>query len=216
MVITILTDNEKSWFIPFGYKLKEELSLLGHETYYVFNKNEIKVGDICFLLSCSRLIEENYLERNKNNIVVHASDLPKGRGFSPLQWQILEGKNEIVLTLFEVVKDVDAGPYYIKDKVFFEGHELLNEMRNILGNKIISMCIHYVNNKEKLIPFTQEGEPTFYRRRKIKDDEIDPNKSIIELFNHLRIADNENFPLWFRLKGHKYIIKVYKDLRNDK
>lgn len=92
MIINILTDNKKSWFIPYGYTLQSKLQELMHNVHFVFDKNDIHEGDICFLLSCSKIIEKEYLERNKNNIVVHASDLPKGKGFSPLQWQVLEGK----------------------------------------------------------------------------------------------------------------------------
>jgi len=211
MIINILTDNINSWFIPYGFKLKKDLEILGHEVFYVFNKNEIREGDICFLLSCSHIVENQFLRRNKNNIVVHASDLPKGKGFSPLQWQILEGKNEIVLTLFEAVDEVDAGPYYFKEKIVFDGTELLDEIHEIMGNKIIDMCKFYVINKNKLKPIPQLGESSFYRRRTKRDDEIDPNKSIIELFNHFRIADNEKYPLWFKYKGKIYYLKIYPE-----
>jgi len=210
MVITILTDDIQSWFVPYGMRLKSELELLGHNVYYVFNKNEIQEGDVCFLLSCSRIVENQFLRKNKNNIVVHASDLPKGRGFSPLQWQILEGKNEIVLTVIEAVDEVDAGPYYLKEKVTYDGSELLVEMRERLGNKIIGLCKYFINNKDTLKPIEQVGESTFFRRRTRKDDEIDPNKTIVELFNQLRIADNEKYPLWFTLKDNIYYLKIYK------
>lgn len=209
MKITILTDNKKSWLIPFGLILQQKLESLGNSVKYVFNKEEIENGDICFLLSCSRIIEENYLSRNKNNIVIHASDLPKGKGFSPLQWQILEGKNEIVVTLFEAAKEVDAGPFYLKDKIFFTGNELYPELREKLGQKIIEMAIKFIINKENLTPQEQVGEETFYRKRTEKDDEIDPYKSIAEQFDHFRIANNDENPLWFSLRNRKYILKIY-------
>lgn len=210
MKITILTDNKHSWFVPFGKILEDELKRNGHSVNYVFNKKEIRKGDICFLLSCSRIVNNEYLKRNKSNIVVHASDLPKGKGFSPLQWQILEGKNEIPVTLFEVVEKVDAGPYYLKEKIVFDGTELYSELRSKLGKKIIDMCIYYVDNFVKLKPIEQKGDETFYRRRTVKDDKIDPYKSIVEQFNHFRIADNDNFPLWFEYKGTKYNVFIKK------
>lgn len=211
MQITIITDNTFSWFIPYGEQLKSKLQFIGHHAEYVFKKQDIIKGDICFLLSCSRIVEQNYLNYNVNNIVVHASNLPSGKGFSPLQWQILEGKNEIFLTLFEAVNDVDAGPFYFKDKIIFKGNELLNEMRDIMGKKIIDMCLFYVNNQKDLFPIEQEGDETFYRRRIIEDDEIDINKSIAEQFNLFRIADNKHFPLWFRYKGKKMYLKIFEE-----
>lgn len=214
MTITILTDSDKSWFIPHGNELLNNLVKLGHTVFYVHNAADVVVGDICFLLSCTKLVSENTLLLNKNNIVVHASDLPKGKGFSPLQWQILEGKKEICLTLFEVVNAVDAGPFYSKADIQFSGYELYEELREILAKKIICMCLEYVQNRDVLKPIMQVGPESFYKRRTDKDDEIDINKSIYELFNHFRIADNQNYPLYFNIDGRKYFIRIQSDSNN--
>lgn len=210
MTITIITDNNQSWFIDYGEVLKSKLIANGHEVEYVFDKNDIKAGDVCFILSCSKIIGQKYLDKNQHNIVVHASDLPLGKGFSPLQWQILEGKNIIPLTLFEAVEGVDAGPYYLKKSVNFNGTELHDELRKGLAEKIIEMCLEFVENYQQMSPIEQSGEETFYERRTEKDDEINPEKSIAELFNHFRIADNTKYPLYFTYKNKKYTIKVDK------
>lgn len=210
MKITVLTDNRKSWFTTYGHQLVEALHDLGHESTYVHDKRDIKKGQICFLLSCVNIVGSKYLERNTHNIVIHASDLPCGKGFSPLQWQILEGKNEIVLTLFEAVDEVDAGPYYIKDTVKYEGTELYNEIRNKLAEKIIEMCLYYISNIKNLNLSPQKGIESFYPRRTTIDDMIDIDKSIMEQFNHFRIADNINYPLWFEYRGVRYKIKIEK------
>jgi methionyl-tRNA formyltransferase len=211
MDITILTDNQKSWFVPYGKVLLEKLAELKNNVSYVFNATEVKQGDVCFLLSCTRLVPAEVLRLNKNNIVVHASDLPKGKGFSPLQWQVVEGSNKIPLTLFEVTEGVDAGPYYLKDEIIFSGYELLDEMRKKMAEKIIDMCIKYITHFHDLKSIGQEGEESFYKRRTKKDDELDVNKTIAEQFNHLRIANNDLHPLYFHYKGEKYILKIYKE-----
>ena len=210
MKIQILTDNIKSWFIPYGHILKKKLEEINHEVSYVYNKTNLLMSDICFFLSCSSLIDNEYLNLNKHNIVIHASDLPYGKGFSPLQWQILEGKDEIKLTLFEAVEKCDAGPYYFKSNLVFDGSELYNELREKLAQKIILMCIDYVANIDQLEPIKQAGEESIFRRRKTADDEIDIHKTIAEQFNHFRIADNDNFPLYFHYRGCSYLLKIYK------
>ena len=210
MKITILTDDINSWFVSYGKKLVKNLKNQNHQVLYVFDQSEIKNGDVCFFLSCTRVVKEEFLKMNKYNIVVHASDLPKGKGFSPLQWQILEGKDEICLTLFEAVNEIDAGPFYIKDKLLLKGNELYLELRMKLGIKIIDMCTFFINNISKLKPIKQSGNSSYYRRRNSSDDELNINKSIKEQFNHFRIADNQNYPLWFEYKKNKYIIKIDK------
>jgi methionyl-tRNA formyltransferase len=210
MIITIFTDDKDSWFVEHGRILEEVLRQLNYQTDYVLDKSDIKSGDICFLLSCSNIVDKSVLSLNRHNIVVHASDLPAGKGFSPLQWQILEERNDIILTLFEAIEAVDAGDYYIKDSINFDGTELHEELRNRLAEKIIQMCVKYVIEFNKMKPKQQIGAESFYKRRTKADDEIDIDKTIRELFNHFRIADNNRSPLYFNHLGHKYFLTVNK------
>ena len=56
-------------------------------------------GDILFLISCSDIIKPEILKKFRKSLVIHASDLPRGRGFSPHIWAILNGED----TLFVLV-----------------------------------------------------------------------------------------------------------------
>lgn len=211
MKITILVDDINSWFIPYAKVLKKQLEDRQNHVSLILNAKSADGGDICFLLSCSKIVTANFLEKFRHNIVVHASDLPTGKGFTPLKWQIIEGKDDIVLTLFEAIEAVDAGPYYMKEMLHFDGTELLEELRQIMADKIIEMCLEYAIDPEKYPAKQQQGEESFYPRFTKSDDMIDIDKSIKEQFNHFRVADNEKFPLWFEYKGKKYtlLIKEY-------
>lgn len=83
--------------------------------------NDLRAGDFCFYLSCSQIVPPHVLGRFRNNLVVHESDLPQGKGWSPLTWQILEGKNRIPVILFEATEKVDSGPIYAQEWLEFEG-----------------------------------------------------------------------------------------------
>jgi methionyl-tRNA formyltransferase len=211
MRISLLTDDPSSWFVPYGKNLVDRLAALGHASEYFFDSRSIPRGDICFLLSCTKMVNRECLGRNVNNIVVHASDLPLGRGFSPLQWQILGGQSDVVLTLFEAVEELDAGPHYLKSTVHYEGTELLGELRQKMAESIIALCINYAVNRDALKPIAQSGTATFFPRRVAKDDELDASSSIVGVFNHLRIADNDKHPVFFNYKGRKYYLKIYAD-----
>ncbi len=207
--IYVLVDNINSWFVPYAKQLVNTINSNGYESYLIHNSDQNIKGDICFLLSCTKLVKKEFLNNFSNCIVIHASDLPQGKGFSPLQHQILEGKNEIVLTLFEVVEAMDAGPFYLKDKITFNGLELLPELRDKMALKIQEMCIKYLNDYEELTPIEQSGEESFYARFTKENDRIDIDKTLREQINHIRVADNNKFPLWFEYGGRKYILKVY-------
>lgn len=208
--IAVLVDDPNSWFTPYAKALCDKLIQAGKAATLYHQHTDVPSVDVCFLLSCTKIVKKDFLDNNKHNIVVHASDLPKGKGFTPLKWQILENKNIIPLTLFEAVEACDAGPFYVKDTISFEGHEMLLEMQETMALKIIEMCLSFVLNYSEMVPHVQEGDSTYYHRFRKEDDCLDINKTIAEHFNHFRIADSERFPLYFEHLGHKYNIVVTK------
>lgn len=210
--IQVLVDNSDSWIIPFAKGLVKDLRESGHEVLFRSNVNEVDKGDILFLLGCTHIFKR--LELNKNNLVVHESNLPLGKGWSPLTWQIIEGKNEIPICLFEAVESVDAGPVYLVDQIHFEGHELIDELRQKQGEKTVTLCRKFVESYDKIFPAQQEGKSTYYEKRTAKDSELDINKSLKEQFNLLRVVDNERYPAFFRYNGHDYILKISKSEKN--
>lgn len=209
MRISILVDNINSWELPYAQELFEKLK----EKYSVFlvhNQKEIEAGDVAIFLSCEKLVKKEILIKNKYNLVVHASKLPEGKGFSPLTWQIIEGKNEITLTLFDAVEEVDAGSIFYQATVDFLGYELIDEMRNTLGNKINDLIFNFLSDYPDIKPIKAGGQESFYRRRTKDDSELSPEKTITEQFNLLRVVDNERYPAFFNYQGHKYLLKIYK------
>lgn len=213
MIVTILTDHMESWFVPYGYQLLELLNSIENvSANYVFKQEDIQENNnILFLLSCVKLVSEETLKKSDTNIVVHASDLPRGKGFSPLQWQIREGKASIVLTLFEATKEVDAGNVYSKATVLFTGTELLTELRKKMALKTVEMCQSYILNLSDMQSQPQVGDETFYRRLKNEDDELDVDKTICELMNQIRSSDFEKYPPYFRYQGRKYYMRIECD-----
>jgi len=213
--ITILVDNEKSWFLSYAENLVKLLSK-HHKVSLVNRYSRIKPGDCLFLLSCLKILPKHILKLNKNNIVIHGSDLPKGRGFSPIIWQILENKKKIVLTLFEANSKFDTGKFYFKDSIRLRGDELLDETHRIVGNKIIHMAFKFIKERHSLIAKEQIGKPTYLRKRTENDDLLPVNESIAHIFDRLRVVDNRLYPAYFFFRGFKYILKIYKGKKHGK
>lgn len=213
--ISVLNDNPGSWFMPYGQKLAKQLREHDHDVMEVLNPQELPRGDIAFFLSCEQLIKKDLRDRNRHNIVIHASALPLGKGWSPLAWQILKGKNEITLTMFEAADDVDAGDIYATETIQFEGHELIDEMRQKEGEALIRLANQFVGAYPNVSGRPQEGEESIYPKRTPKYSELDPTRPIIEIFDTLRVADNERYPAFFTHRGHTYTIKIYKKGRSN-
>lgn len=209
MKITILTESGR-WFLKHRERLQSELERLGNKVHCCTRYEEIVPGDVAFILGSGTIIPREVLKRNRHNLVAHASALPRGKGSTPLTWQILEGAAEIPVTLFEAVEKMDSGDIYFLESIKLQGHELLPEMHELLGEKIIELCLKFVQEYPRLKGKPQQGEESFYRRRKPQDSQVDPSKSLLELFNLFRVADNENYPVFFRYRNHAYKLKIEK------
>lgn len=109
MKISILCDNPHSWIVPYAEELQTELKARGHDVSIFEKAEEIQEGDCAFFLGCEGIVGKDIRARNAHNIVIHESALPVGRGWSPLTWQILEGKNDIPITLIEAEERIDSG-----------------------------------------------------------------------------------------------------------
>ncbi|SEB69455.1 methionyl-tRNA formyltransferase [Tenacibaculum sp. MAR_2009_124] len=208
MKITILTDNPKSWVLPYIEDLKKKLCI--HDVNHIFSSKEIKKGDLMLILSCESILKKSHLSYHTSNIVVHPSKLPMGKGWSPVAWQILDGFDKIPLSLFEANEKVDAGDIYILDYFYLKGGELNDEIKHKQGTKTIEMVLKYIENFATIEGVPQTGEETFYKKRSIKDSQLDINKTIKEQFNLLRVVDNERYPAFFFKDGQKYKLKILK------
>ena len=208
MKIQILCDNPHSWMVQYAIQLQKELVEKSHDVLLHHQSCQVQLGDILFLLSCEKVFKNLHL--NTHNIVIHASALPYGKGWSPTTWQVLEGKNSIPLTLFEANDSVDAGKIYQISEIDLNGGELIGEIRKKEGEKIIKMILDFIEAHPNIEGYEQTGEGSYYRRRTPEDSELDINKSIIEQFNLLRVVDNDRYPAFFRLNEEIYILKIEK------
>ena len=59
-------------------------------------------------------------------------------------------------------------------------------------------------------PYEQKGKSNYNRKRMPDDAELDSSKTLLELWDLIRICDNEAYPAWFVVDGEKFILKRYR------
>lgn len=166
---------------------------------------ELKGGKYLFLVSCTERISAEVRAKYRRAFVLHESALPKGRGWSPLAHQILDGKTRITVSLIEAVDEIDAGAIWARKTVFIPDYLLAKEISDavfLVKAQLILKAAWLGGHPRK-----QEGEPTYYKRRTPEDCELDPNKTIAEQFDLLRICE-PRYPAFFNHRGHKYVLEV--------
>ncbi|MGL4496503.1 MAG: formyltransferase family protein [Beijerinckiaceae bacterium] len=167
-------------------------------------------GDFLYLISCHQIVRAATRSRYAFTLVLHASDLPQGRGMSPHVWQVIEGKNRFPLTWLNAEDGVDTGAIWQQEWVVLEGHELFDEIHAKLFDAELRLMSWALDNCRTHNPRAQSGEPSFYRRRTPEDSRIDASAPLLAAFNQLRIADPDRYPAFFEHAGHRYKIRIEK------
>ncbi|MGI9519645.1 MAG: hypothetical protein ACR2NP_21510, partial [Pirellulaceae bacterium] len=207
--VQILVDND-SWILPWAERLCEQIITDGNRCELRRAADELTPGDVVFLLGCTRMVPAKVLNLNKRNLVVHESDLPRGRGFAPISWQVLADSDKVTICLLEAARDADAGDVFLRHRLSLRGDELCDELRTMQGRATVEICLEYLRARSEPRPMSQHGEPTWLPRRTPEDSRLDADKSLREQFNLLRICDNQRYPAFFELDGNRYELRITK------
>jgi UDP-2,4-diacetamido-2,4,6-trideoxy-beta-L-altropyranose hydrolase len=207
--ITLLSDAG-SWLNQHLPHLIAALWQRGHSLRWIHHPAQLAQGDVCLLLSCGRLLTPEQLSLHRHNLVVHESALPHGQGWSPMTWQILEGADHIPITLFEATATLDAGPIYLQDIIELQGIELVDEWRALQARATIRLCLEWLDRYTEVIGQArlQQGEASHYQRRRPADSQLDPQRSLAEQFNLLRVVDNQRYPAFVEIEGRRYEMHI--------
>jgi len=172
--------------------------------------HELAGGDFLFLVSCHQIVDHAVRSLYRHTLVLHASDLPRGRGMSPHIWQIVHGAHDITLTLLNAVDQLDAGDIWCQQAIAFDGTELHDEINQKLFDAEVTLMDWALLNCATSVPRSQSGSATHYRKRTPADSQIDPTRPLQESFDLLRVADPNRYPAWFELRGQTYQIRIEK------
>lgn len=173
-----------------------------------FIRHKINISEIkrakpkrLFFLHWSKIIDKKiYL--NYECIQFHCSNLPKFRGGSPVQNQILHGKNKTKLNAFRVNKSLDSGDICLSKNLSLKGNanDIYKRIENIALREIKSSLL-----RPELRYRKQVGKSSFYKRRTHKLSKIPHSiNNTKKFYDYIRMLDADNYPKSFlELKNFK-------------
>lgn len=126
-------------------------------------------------------------------IIFHMTDVPYGRGGSPLQNLIVRGHTDTVLSALRAVEELDAGPVYLKKPMSLAG--TAQEIYRRAADLVFQMVAEIVATQPQPVP--QQGQPVFFRRRTPQESVLPDASDMLALFNHIRMLDAAGYPLAF-------------------
>lgn len=156
-------------------------------------------------------------------VCFHMTDVPYGRGGSPLQNLILKGHTRTMLTALRMVKELDAGPIYAKRPLSLDGSA---EEIYIRGGKLSIELIQWMIEHNPH-PTPQGGEVVIFKRRKPEQSSLPNSGSLRNAYDFIRMLDADGYPNAFlehgdyrinfreaRLDGDRVIAKVEISLQS--
>ncbi len=123
-------------------------------------------------------------------VIFHMTDVPFGRGGSPLQNLISRGIYETKISALRCLAEIDAGPVYLKRPLSLFGSA--DEIYLRAGGIIKEMVLEIIG--KEIIPIEQEGEVTCFARRKPEDGNMAGLKELSEVFDYIRMLDADSYP----------------------
>lgn len=151
-------------------------------------------ADLQIVVAFRMLPEAVWAMPPKGTFNLHASLLPQYRGAAPINWAIMNGEKTTGVTTFFLDHKIDTGKIILQEKVAIENDEnagSLHDKLMLIGSQIVKKTVDLiakgkfeVTAQSELMEdiSTLKAAPKIFR----KDCEIDLNKSVQEVYNHIR------------------------------
>lgn len=195
----------KSWNIDNFFKYKKSFKGNWHliskkEDLSLANIDKIKPKKI-FIVHWSWFIPKDIFDKYEC-ILFHMTDLPFGRGGSPLQNLIIRGIYETKISAIRIVRELDAGDIYLKRDLNIEygtAEEILKKASDVIYEMIGEIL------DKKLTALPQKGAITKFVRRSAEEGDLKDLTTIKKLYDFIRMLDGEGYPKAFlELNDIKY------------
>jgi len=160
------------------------------------------------------LLDTEALSVAQFNLNLHPTILPKYRG-PATSWHIIaNGENESGVTVHFMDESMDGGPIVCQIRVpvtpFDTTASLQRKTREIEPEAALVAFDMLKTGKIKGRTQNSDEATIFPEFRKPEDSQIDPDCSLIELFNFVRACDPKRFPAFFEHQGEKVGIKLFR------
>ena len=210
----ILCVGYRDWAIKIYTNLvkKRKDKIFLHYTKSYLEKKILKIDpDIILFYGWSWIIKEKVF-KNYNCFMLHPSALPKYRGGSPIQNQIIRGEKISAVTIFKINEIIDGGDIYFQKKISLIGS--LNKIFEKIVIEGTKGTLKILDTKKIKIKKQNHNRATFFTRRKPEQSEITikeiKEKPAEYIANKIRMLENPYPNAFIKLNKGKLIIKKFE------
>jgi methionyl-tRNA formyltransferase len=123
-------------------------------------------------------------------VCFHMTDVPYGRGGSPLQNLIIRNHKKTKISALRMTEHIDAGPVYLKAELSLEGSaQKIYERATPIIFKMIENII-----TQAPIAVAQKGKLENFSRRTPEQSTLPTSGELNKLYDHIRMLDAHSYP----------------------
>lgn len=199
--MSIVIASSRPWHQRFTDEIEqrtgESITHINDKAQLTFERLQPLAPKWIFFPHWSYIIPASVYE-NFRCVIFHMTDLPFGRGGSPLQNLIARGIYETQLSAIRCVKTLDGGDIYMKRPLSLWGSAREIFMRS--AEMVKEMTIEIIRTEPE--PYPQSGEPTIFKRRTPPESNIEALDDLKRVFDYIRMLDAEGYPAAFLETEH--------------
>jgi len=157
--------------------------------------------------------KELFSSSSKGTINLHAGKLPKYRGGSPLNWQIINNEKKIGINILKMTSKLDSGPIYASRNFDLKKKDNISTVHNKANKLFPKMVLEAITKINKRIKPKKQKNILFHKlckQRSESDGEIIWKKmNAFQVFNFVR-AITKPYPGAYYYNNKKIKKKIYK------
>ena len=182
-----------------------------------FDENSLRrfKPDIVLFYGWSWIVSEKLLTDFKC-LMLHPSPLPKYRGGSPIQNQIIAGEKKSKVTIFIMNHKIDAGDIVAQDDISLEG--TLDNIFSQIEEAGIRLTLNLIKNGLKPKP-QDHTKSTYFKRRNKADSEITIKELTEEnsdfLYNKIRMLADPYPNAYNKTKDGKRLVILSAEIKDE-
>ena len=162
--------------------------------------------DLVVVMAYGILLPDKILCHPKFGCInIHVSLLPRWRGAAPVEYALLNGDKETGITIFKLIKKLDAGPILSQSTLSIDYNtdreQLLQKLNSIGKDLLIKTLPNYLNNKISLQEQNEE-KATYANKISSIQTKIDFNNNVIKVSNKIK-AFSPKPGAWFMFRNER-------------
>lgn len=170
-------------------------------------------GENCLSVGFGYLFPDEFIAKMNLCINVHGTLLPKYAGARTLNWILENNEKESGITVHLIDAGVDTGPIIFQEKFSISKFDTVDSLyARVLSNEpnVILRALDKIDDDDYQLKNQCHNDVVSHKNRRPEHSEIDPEKSLIQLFDKIRACPPNRYPAYFFINGEKVCIKLWR------